>query len=620
MTTPVWQGRVARTSILSATLLSLCPAAEVRSPVAFQETSSPDLSNTTLNALSMWEDQPTPFPIESFVSSFYSDPDLPGVPTGVAIIGADTSHGHWEYAADFQSGTWIPFGSVSASHALLLDFVMFSYSGSGVRFIPDPDWNGTIPSALTLRAWDEGDGIAPSGATPSYGDTTATHAGVNPFGATIASTDLTVNAVQDAPRLDISGSPYVDPATFGVTGAGTRIDTLLSRGAHGSPITEVDGDPIGIAIVGADTTYGSWEYSLDGGSSWVAFPAVSVSSALLLNVGTNQYNSATDVRVHFVAGPTFTGTVTNALSFRAWDLTDWNSAGGLADTTTSGGSAPYSAAVETASIYVTGSTSVVAPVVFPEPPISTAGETRYGAICPGTPEGLTSLLDAMAGKLPSDARAFSWDGVTQRFVELPSQPTAGLHPDTGFFLATRAPLPIDFAGSLSAIPYVLTLQPGWNLVGVPALDDAGTTTLSHPWDDFELIDDTATQVTDPVVFTDVLGTPSSGVIATARPWFWDGSGYQQVTTLDTGKAYWIKNNSSVVYTLLRTASSQSPQPRLAQAATALAVPRGTITDRGTPPRPPTAAAAAPSNGCGVGSGIGVLVLSMAGLLRGRRRS
>jgi hypothetical protein len=635
MITRDWSRRAVRISSLSATLASLWSA-----------NAAPVLTTTDYSSLipSIAEDD-TSNPGRAFTGFLFwgtdvTDSDGPGM--GVAVIGVSSANGSWQYTLD--GSTWISFGSVSDNHALLLDLTSAAYnSGPALRFVPNLNFNGTISPAVQFRAWDESDGLMPSGAAPCFADlstglqstqvipnariamprnTQAVGGGSTAYSAEIGSYNLTVTPVNDAPVLDISGAPYLTSTVYTgapATDAGTRIDVMLATGAHGAPISDVDvGDPQGIAIVGLDTTYGSWEFTTNAGFNWTPMTGVSPSTAVLLDVGSGIYNSPDNYRVRFTPSQAgFTGTITSALQFRAWDHSDLNPAGTInVDTTGAGGISAYSLAIETVSIFVTGSTSTVAPVVFPEPPISGAGETRYGAVCPGTPEGLTSLLDAMSGKLPSDARAFAWDGVTQKFVELPNHPTTGLHPDTGFFLATRVPLPIDFAGSLTAIPCVLTLQPGWNLVGVPALDNAGTTTLSHPWDDFALFDDTATQVTDPLVFADVLGTPSSGDDTTARPWYWDGSGYQQVTTLDTGKAYWIKNNASVVYTLQRTATSQSPLPRLARSAAA--VPRGTITDRGTPPRPPTAAAAEPSRGCGLGTGLGVLVLSMAGLLRRRR--
>jgi hypothetical protein len=437
--------------------------------------------------------------------------------------------------------------------------------------------------------------------------------------------NVSMIAQNDAPRLNISGDTHLTSVAYGaVNDPGTRIDTMLATGANGAPITDPDsGALLGIAVTGVDTTYGSWEYTVNGTANWTAMPAVSPTSALLLNVSAGPYTISTDVRVRFIpSSASFAGTISNALTFRAWDQGDFNFAGGQVDPTSMiGDPYYYSTNVETASITVTGSS--VTPVTFSEPPVSDGGKTVYGAISPGTPEGVNSLLAAFSSPDPFSARAFSWDGITQDFVELPTHPTGGVGPETGFFIATRATLPIDFAGSLSTMPYNLTLQPGWNLLGVPPLDDpgAGTVDQTHSWDSFALYDETMALVTDPVVFTNVLGTPASS-ITTARPYYWDGATYTQVMTLETGKAYWFKNNASTVYTLQRTNGAPSPVGRaLGGHAVATGV-RGTITDRGAPPAPPTSGKAKAAGGCGAGSAIGMIALGLAAALRGlglRRR-
>jgi hypothetical protein len=107
-------------------------------------------------------------------------------------------------------------------------------------------------------------------------------------------------------------------------------------------ISDTDGDPAGIAITAADSSNGQWQYSTDGGTTWNALGAVSTTAARLLN-------NASITRVRFVPNATFNGAATFTL--RAWDQST-GANGGLADTTTVGGTSPFSTATATATINV----------------------------------------------------------------------------------------------------------------------------------------------------------------------------------------------------------------------------------------------------------------------------
>jgi hypothetical protein len=107
--------------------------------------------------------------------------------------------------------------------------------------------------------------------------------------------------------------------------------------------TRTSGAVEGIAVA-ADTAHGSWQFSTDGGSTWAALGTVSTGSARLLAA-----NATT--RIRFVPALLYTGTVANALTFRAWDQTT-GSNGGLANAAVNGGTGAFSAATETASVTV----------------------------------------------------------------------------------------------------------------------------------------------------------------------------------------------------------------------------------------------------------------------------
>ncbi len=214
----------------------------------------------------------------------------------------------------------------------------------------------------------------------------------------------------------------------------------------------------------------------------------------------------------------------------------------------------------------------------------------------------------MAPETAETAQAFAWDALQQAYVQLPGQPTGGLQPSSGVFLATRHPLALDFSGTPSAAPFYLTLQPGWNFIGIPLiLDGTGTLVTSHDFPaDFTLYDQNNVQISDILTFTNDLGTVGSGTLASANPYFYDGSAYTQVATLSVSSGYWIKNNTSAALTLMRnqtgtltTLSRLGRSPAAGSlSASAAGTQSGVLIDRGSPPPPPGSAQAGDGGGAG----------------------
>jgi hypothetical protein len=259
------------------------------------------------------------------------------------------------------------------------------------------------------------------------------------------------------------------------------------------------------------------------------------------------------------------------------------------------------------------STTVVTPAVATSPD----GGTVYGALCPGTWNGLAQVHAFLSGKSDAQAVGFVWDAVVQDFVQVPAQaPTGGWQPFQGVFLATRLPTSFDFNGSMASLDYELVLQPGWNFVGLPPLDDNGVELVSHNWADLRLEDTSGNLIT---------GTERVGLIDIG-PWLWDGTSYSQVAVMQTGIGYWIDNASSPgVNLVLRRLSSEEiagTAPILgtvngstqgaSQGAGTAAAAAATIGYRahGTPPTPPGLGSTqqdSGTHGCGLGSGIGALL-------------
>jgi hypothetical protein len=124
--------------------------------------------------------------VTSLVAGQITDADV-GAVQGIAVVASDTTHGSWEYTLD--GSTWQALSAPSASSALLLP----ADAQTRVRFVPATDYNGTVTSGLTLRAWDRTTGIAGGRANiTATGGTTA-------FSTASFGVNITVTPVNDAP-------------------------------------------------------------------------------------------------------------------------------------------------------------------------------------------------------------------------------------------------------------------------------------------------------------------------------------------------------------------------------------------------------------------------------------
>ena len=125
-----------------------------------------------------------------------------------------------------------------------------------------------------------------------------------------------------------------------VGAVGTLVSSLVDLPGGGGldNVTDVDATPLtGIALTGTNTANGSWFYSIDNGANWLAVGAVSGASALLLAADAN-------TRLYFQPTPDFAGTVTNAITFRAWDQTSGSNGASGVSTSPNGGTTAFSTA------------------------------------------------------------------------------------------------------------------------------------------------------------------------------------------------------------------------------------------------------------------------------------
>ncbi len=248
----------------------------------------------------------------------------------------------------------------------------------------------------------------------------------------------------------------------------------------------------------------------------------------------------------------------------------------------------------------------------PAPVVATSlgAVTVFGAICPGTVGGVQSLRTAFGSVDNRRARGFTWDSARQTYNELPGEPTGGLLPTDGVFLATRVDLGLDFSGPAMPPGSTIVLRAGWNFVGLgPVQLTSGSVVRTHSLaDDFTLTNlSGATQ-------------PLSQITAA---YLWDGSTYSTTTVLQSGIGYWIRNVSSPAASVILTRKDSDFDGRALRAAGASTFAR----DAGAPPTPPANGAQASSGpdsesgGCGAGSGIAIALAGLMAFLRlGLRRA
>ncbi|MGH1361900.1 MAG: DUF4347 domain-containing protein, partial [Burkholderiaceae bacterium] len=261
-----------------------------------------------------------------------TDPDA-GAVEGIAITARNNGRGIWEYSTDGGAG-WSAVGTVTESSALLLRATDL------VRFAPDGQNGTSSDRSFDFRAWDQTSGVAGTKVD------TSTNGGSSAFGTAIETAIITTTDINDAPVLDnapaLSLSAQAEDAGEPTGAVGTLITDLVQTGGN---VSDVDASSqAGIAITAADTSYGDWWFTLDGGANWNALGNVSESSARVLNANSN-------TRIYLQSDSGFAGTLSDAITFKAWDRS-LGSSGSLQDATTSGGVSAFSAANESADITV----------------------------------------------------------------------------------------------------------------------------------------------------------------------------------------------------------------------------------------------------------------------------
>jgi hypothetical protein len=252
--------------------------------------------------------------------------DVDGDACGLALGQTDSTYGTWEYSLD-DGANWLSVGEVSFEESLLLG------PEARLRFLPVPDYAGTIQVAVLYRAWDQTSGVEGTKVNSEIsGGSTSLSIGIELAPITVSSLANHAPVLASLSRVYLTSVHENDTDPFG---------DLISK-LIGSVVTDADGDTCGVAIFASTINYGYWEYSLNKGVSWQNLGQVSTAAARLLGPNTP---------LRFIPATGFTGTVTNGLEFRAWDRSKGTN-GGTRDLKLYGGSTPYSSRTGTIGITV----------------------------------------------------------------------------------------------------------------------------------------------------------------------------------------------------------------------------------------------------------------------------
>ncbi|OUJ13570.1 DUF4347 domain-containing protein [Acetobacter okinawensis] len=233
---------------------------------------------------------------------------------GIAITDAQTTAGQpdgtttrsigtWLYTTD-GGKTWTAFAGNGATTppggGNALHLVADSTGQNRIYFQPtQSNWNGTISNALTFRAWDQSDGAA-NGSTSALPAVGTLGAGINTAGAAYSSAaetlDLHVTANNNAPVATGALPPLAGredttaPAqSIGTLFGPTFFDVADQQHSANNPTGSVANTLAGVALTSDQATpeQGHWQYSTDGGKSWVDVPQnVSTTNALVLSAST----------------------------------------------------------------------------------------------------------------------------------------------------------------------------------------------------------------------------------------------------------------------------------------------------------------------------------------------
>ncbi|MEO8401515.1 MAG: DUF4347 domain-containing protein, partial [Gammaproteobacteria bacterium] len=344
-------------------------------------------------------------------ASAFSDPDSSAVMSGLAIVGNTanaTTEGSWQYSTD--GSTWFDVGTVG-DNASALGLALSS--STQIRFVPVSSYEGT-PTGLTVRAMDDAyAGSFTNGATRSSVNT-GTHGGSSAISDSTRFINTSVSPVNDAPNLIVESPTLNTIIATQVNNAGQLVSDLVP-----GSVTDVENSTLGVAVVSAAGSNGTWEYSTDNGSTWASVGSVSENSSLLLR--------STD-KVRF--NPDGVNAGMGAISYRAWDQTS-GATGTKVDTTSNGGTTAFSVSTDVATITTTGSTAPVlantsAPLVYIEKAAAGAIDTALTITDLGSATLTSAKVSITNFVLGQDVLSFTNNGTTMGNIAATYNSTTGI--------------------------------------------------------------------------------------------------------------------------------------------------------------------------------------------------
>lgn len=170
-----------------------------------------------------------------------------------------------------------------------------------------------------------------------------------------------VRVLTGAQAMDMPTMPAIPLHPLDAFNKGRLVSDLLGNAS------DADGDPLGIAVVSAETAHGNWQYSLDAGKTWLPMGEVSASAAVVLGATARIRFSPSDA--------SFTGGDV-PLSYRAWDGSDGSLSGATGvNASVGGGSSAFSDGIQTVTVAVSGPNT--APEVAPATVVQTDVQ-QYG--------------------------------------------------------------------------------------------------------------------------------------------------------------------------------------------------------------------------------------------------
>ena len=140
-------------------------------------------------------------PVSTLLSRTGGTSDPESATLGIAVVDVTNTNGTYQYSTDGGAS----FTSFSGSEAT--DSAVLLAEDDLVRFIPNPNFNGSSTGGLTFKAWDQ-----TSGNSGDTGIDTTVNSGEgsnNQFSSTTDIANITVNPVNDAPTLTIDGNQSV---------------------------------------------------------------------------------------------------------------------------------------------------------------------------------------------------------------------------------------------------------------------------------------------------------------------------------------------------------------------------------------------------------------------------